>query len=123
MRSILDDQSVYEGLKLMGRFSRLAGYQGLLVGVDEMVNLYKLPSGKSRNANYERLLSIVNDSLQGSVEGLGFLFAGTPEFLTDPRRGLYLLPRPRVTTGGECVREGRARRSVGAGGAPGVVDA
>ncbi|MDA1264736.1 MAG: ATP-binding protein [Planctomycetota bacterium] len=89
VRAIVDDESVYEHLKLMGRFSRLAGYDGLLVVLDEMVNLYKLASGRARNANYERLLSILNDSLQGSSEGLGFLFAGTPEFLSDPRRGLY----------------------------------
>ena len=89
VRAIVDDETVYEHLKLMGRFARLAGYEGLLVVVDEMVNLYKLASGRARNANYERLLAILNDSLQGQTEGLGFLFAGTPEFLSDPRRGLY----------------------------------
>lgn len=89
VRTIVDDETIYEHLKLMGRFARLAGYDGLLVVLDEMVNLYKLASGRSRNANYERLLSILNDSLQGTSEGIGFLFAGTPEFLSDPRRGLY----------------------------------
>jgi hypothetical protein len=89
VRTIIDDETIYEHLKLMGLFARLAGYQGLLVAVDEMVNLYKLASGRARNANYERLLAVLNDSLQGQCEGLGFLFAGTPEFLSDPRRGLY----------------------------------
>jgi hypothetical protein len=89
VRGIIDDGDVYEHLKLMGRFARLAGYRGLLVCVDEMVNLYKLANGRARKANYERLLAILNDSLQGAVDGLGFLFAGTPEFLTDTRRGLY----------------------------------
>jgi hypothetical protein len=54
-----------------------------------MVNLYKLGSSQARNANYEQILRILNDSLQGSAEHLGFLFGGTPDFLFDPRRGLY----------------------------------
>lgn len=89
VRTIVDDDSVYEHLKLMARFARVAGYGGLLVGLDEMVNLYKLASGKARNLNYERILAIVNDVLQGQALGLGVLFAGTPEWLTDTRRGLY----------------------------------
>ena len=92
VRVIVDDGTVYEHLKLMACFCRLAGYEGLLVGVDEMVNLYKLANGRARKANYERLLAILNDSLQGQTEGLGFLFAGTPEFLTDTRRGLFSYP-------------------------------
>jgi len=89
VRTIIDDQSVYDHLKLLARFVRLAGYSGLLVCLDELVNLYKLPSGRARNSNYEQILRILNDCLQGSVEGLGVLLGGTPEFLTDTRRGLY----------------------------------
>jgi BREX system ATP-binding protein BrxC/D len=89
VRTFIDDSAVYDHLKLMSRFVRLAGYKGLLVCLDEMVNLYKLANGKARNTNYEQILRIVNDCLQGTVEGLGFLFGGTPEFLTDTRRGLY----------------------------------
>ena len=92
VRTIVDDDGVYEHLKLMASFARLAGYEGLLVCVDEMVNLYKLANGRARNANYERLLAMLNDALQGSTEGLGFLLAGTPEFLTDTRRGLFSYP-------------------------------
>ena len=92
VRTIIDDDGIYEHLKLMGLFTRLAGYDGLVVLVDEMVNLYKLASGRARNSNYERLLSILNDSLQGEAVGLGFLFGGTPEFLSDTRRGLYSYP-------------------------------
>jgi len=92
VRVIVDDSSLYEHLALMARFTRLAGYQGLLVCLDEMVNLYKLASGRARSANYERVLAILNGCLQGTDEGLGFLFAGTPEFLTDPRRGLCSYP-------------------------------
>jgi len=61
VRGIIDDTDVYEHLKLMGRFARLAGYQGLLVCVDEMVNLYKLGSGRARKNNYERVLSDPTD--------------------------------------------------------------
>lgn len=87
--SIVDDDSVYDQLKLLSRFVRLAGYKGLLVNLDEMVNLYKLANTQSRNANYEQILRILNDSLQGTCEGLGFVLGGTPEFLSDQRRGLY----------------------------------
>ena len=54
-----------------------------------MVNLYKLTSSQARNANYEQILRILNDVLQGSAENLGFLMGGTPEFLMNTRRGLY----------------------------------
>lgn len=89
VREIIDDGNVYDMLKLLARFVRLAGYGGLIVAFDEMVNLYKLANTRARNSNYEQILRILNDCLQGSVEHLGFLMAGTPEFLTDTRRGLY----------------------------------
>ena len=89
IRSIIDDSSVYDHLKLMARFVRQAGYKGPLVNLDEMVNLYKLPSGRARNSNYEQILRILNDCLQGGAEGIGFLMGGTPEFLEDERKGLY----------------------------------
>ena len=73
----------------MARFVRQAGYKGLLVNLDEMVNLYKLHSGRARSANYEQILRILNDCLQGSAEGIGFLMGGTPEFVEDQRKGLY----------------------------------
>jgi len=92
VRTIIDDASVYDQLKLLGRFTRLAGYAGLLVCLDEMVNLYKLANTQARNSNYEQILRILNDSLQGSTEGLGFVLGGTPEFLLDPRRGLFSYP-------------------------------
>jgi hypothetical protein len=89
VRTIIDDANVYDHLKLMSVFVREAGYKGLLVGLDEMVNLYKLSSSQARNANYEQILRILNDVLQGSAEHLGFLMGGTPEFLMNTRRGLY----------------------------------
>ena len=89
VRTIVDDASFYDQLKLLSRFVRMAGYNGLLVCLDEMVNLYKLTSSQARSANYEQILRIVNDSLQGTAAHLGFLFGGTPEFLMDTRRGLY----------------------------------
>ena len=73
----------------MSLFVRQAGYEGLLVNLDEMVNLYKLNSTQARVSNYEQILRILNDCLQGSAEYLGFLLGGTPEFLLDPRKGLY----------------------------------
>lgn len=87
--TVIDDANWYEALKLMARFVRLAGYGGLVVVVDEVVNLYKMNHKTSRSRNYEQVLRIVNDSLQGISEGVLFLFGGTPEFLMDPYRGLY----------------------------------
>lgn len=89
VRSIIDDADVYDTFKLLSGFVRIAGYAGLVVVFDEMVNLYKLQSAQARNQNYEQILRMLNDVLQGNVEGLGFLFGGTPEFLLDSRRGLY----------------------------------
>ena len=89
VRTIVDDANMYDQLKVLGRFVRLAGYSGLMVCLDEMVNLYKLANLQARNANYEQILRILNDSLQGTAEGLGFVLGGTPEFLLDTRRGLY----------------------------------
>jgi hypothetical protein len=92
VRTIIRDANFYDHLKLMARFVRLAGYGGLLVCLDELVNLYKLPNTRSRNTNYEQILRILNDSLQGIAVGVGFLLCGTPEFLSDTRKGLYSYP-------------------------------
>jgi hypothetical protein len=89
VRTIVDDDNLYDQLKLFSRFTRLAGYGGLLVCLDELVNLYKLANTQARSGNYEQILRILNDSLQGTSAGLGFLLGGTPEFLMDTRRGLY----------------------------------
>jgi hypothetical protein len=89
VRTIIDDANFYDQLKLMSRFVRLAGFAGLLVSLDELVNLYKLANTQARNANYEQILRIFNDSLQGSAAHIGFVFGGTPDLLLDPRRGMY----------------------------------
>lgn len=89
VRSIIDDTSFYDGLRLLARFVRLAGFGGLIVCLDELVNLYKLQSAQARKQNYEQILRILNDVLQGTTEGIGFIMGGTPEFLLDTRRGLY----------------------------------
>jgi hypothetical protein len=92
VRDIIDDAHVYDYLKLFAAFVKLAGYDGLLIVLDEMVNLYNLANAQSRNANYEQILRIVNDVLQGSASNIGFLMGGTPEFLMHTRRGLYSYP-------------------------------
>lgn len=89
VRNIIDDGDVYDSLKLLAAFVQLAGYAGLVIVFDEMVNLYKLQSSQARNQNFEQILRIVNDVLQGNAAGIGFIFGGTPEFLMDSRRGLY----------------------------------
>lgn len=89
VRTIIDDDNVYDALKIMAAFVRISGYSGLVVMFDEMVNIYKLQNAQARKQNYEQILRIVNDTLQGNVSGLGFIMCGTPEFQLDTRRGLY----------------------------------
>ncbi|MBB4094788.1 DUF2791 family P-loop domain-containing protein [Ochrobactrum pecoris] len=89
VRTILDDASFYDALRLLAKFVRVAGFGGLLVCLDELVNLYKLQNSQARKQNYEQILRILNDVLQGTTEGIGFILGGTPEFLLDTRRGLY----------------------------------
>lgn len=90
VRSIIDDGSIYDYLKLFAEFVRIAGFSGLMVNVDELVVLsHRLNSSQARNNNYETILRIVNDCLQGQTQGIKFMFAGTDEALQDRRRGLY----------------------------------
>ena len=87
--SIIDDDNWFDFIKLFALFCRQIGYMGLLVFIDECVNLYKIVNRISRENNYEKLLSMYNDSLQGRSPYLGLFFGGTPAFLEDSRRGLY----------------------------------
>ncbi|MFN2541384.1 MAG: ATP-binding protein [Chthoniobacterales bacterium] len=90
VRRIVDDDSFYDSLKLVAAFVRKAGFGGLLVNLDEMVVLsHRLPNSRARQANYEALLTLLNDSFQGNSCGLGFIFAGTDECIEDKRRGLF----------------------------------
>ncbi|MDR2405433.1 MAG: ATP-binding protein [Deltaproteobacteria bacterium] len=87
--TIVEDKNMYDTLKLLSLFVVQCGYKGLWVSLDEMVNLYKIANKVSRTSNYEQLLKILNDCLQGQSSHIGFLFCGTPDFLMDPRKGLY----------------------------------
>ena len=89
IREFISDSSFYNTLKLYSVLVRKAGYKGLLICMDEMVNLYKIPNSVSRKANYEEILSMLNNTLQGTFSNIGFIMGGTPEFLTDNIRGLY----------------------------------
>lgn len=89
IREYINDTTFYNSLKLYSILVRKAGYKGLLISLDEMVNLYKIPASVSRKSNYEVILNILNDTLQGNLSGIGFVMGGTPEFLTDSYRGLY----------------------------------
>ena len=87
-REIINDDSFFNILRLYAIFVKKAGYKGLLIELDELVNLYKL-RGNARKRNYEEMLNIVNNTLQGNVFGIGFIMSGTPDFLTDRVQGLY----------------------------------
>ena len=87
--SVINDENWYDYIKLLTFFVRKIGYKGLILFIDECVNLYKITNRISREANYEKLLSMFNDTLQGNAKGLGIILGGTPMFLEDKRRGLY----------------------------------
>lgn len=86
---IIDDDNWYDYLKLFAAFVKMTGSKGLIVFIDECVNLYKIPNRISRENNYEKILSIFNDTLQGRAPHMGMILGGTPQFLEDPRRGLF----------------------------------
>ena len=86
---IIDDDNWYDHLKLWAQLAKRMGYRGLVVFIDECVNLYKIPHRVSRENNYEKILSMFNDTLQGRAPGLDIIFGGTPQFLEDTRRGLF----------------------------------
>ena len=86
---IIDDGNWYDFIKLWAQFVRIAGYSGLVVFIDEGVILYKLPSKISRSNNYERLLTMFNDIMQGKSSYLSMYVCGTPDFIEDQNRGLY----------------------------------
>jgi hypothetical protein len=106
---LISDENWYEYLKLFAAFSAQVGYRGLLLFIDECVNLYKISNRQSRENNYEKLLSMFNDVMQGKVQHLGIYMAGTPQFVEDERRGLFSYPalKSRLADS-RFVREGRA---------------
>lgn len=89
VRQIINDSNWYDYIKVFSQFVKQLGYSGLVLNLDEAINLYKIIHAQAREKNYETLLQIFNDTLQGQVEGLYITFGGTPEFLEDPRRGLF----------------------------------
>ncbi len=89
VRVIITDDDWYDYVKLLATFVAQIGYNGLIVFIDEAVNLYKISHTVSRNTNYEKLLTMFNDTMQGKAQSLGILVGGTPTFLEDQRRGLY----------------------------------
>ena len=89
VQMIITDDDWYDYLKLFAAFFRLAGYQGMMIMVDELVNLYKIPNSITRQYNYEKLLTMYNDTLQGKAKYLGILMGATPQALEDKRRGIY----------------------------------
>ena len=86
---IITDEDWYEHLKLLAAFLRQAGYSGLMVFIDELVNIYKIPNSIARQYNYEKILTMYNDALQGRARHLGFIMSGTPQAVEDTRRGLF----------------------------------
>ena len=86
---VITDDDWYEYIKLFAMFLKKAGYNGLLVLIDELVNIYKIPNSITRQYNYEKLLTMYNDTLQGRARYLGIIMGGTPQCIEDTRRGVF----------------------------------
>jgi len=86
---VIMDDDWYEYLKLFAAFLKQAGYTGMLVLIDELVNIYKIPNAITRQYNYEKILTMFNDAMQGKAQHIGFILCGTPQCMEDPRRGVY----------------------------------
>ena len=86
---IITDDDWYEYIKLFATFLRKAGYGGLMILIDELVNIYKIPNSITRQYNYEKILTIYNDTLQGKARYLGVVMCGTPQCIEDTRRGVF----------------------------------
>ena len=86
---VITDDDWYEYLKLFAAFLKQAGYAGMLVLIDELVNIYKIPNAITRQYNYEKILTMFNDAMQGKAQHIGFILCGTPQCMEDPRRGVY----------------------------------
>ncbi|HBQ64189.1 MAG TPA: biotin carboxylase [Clostridiales bacterium] len=107
VRSIIGNDTWFDDLRLISAFARTAGCTGFLVLLDEGVNLYKISNSQSRNNNYEKLLNMFNDAMQGKMQGIGIYMGGTPQFVEDPRRGLFSYEALRTRlVGTRYVREG-----------------
>ena len=101
VNACIADDSWYDYLKLLAEFLTGAGYKGLVVMIDELVNLYKIPNSVTRQNNYEKILTMYNDTLQGKAHHLGIIMSGTPQSIEDRRRGVYSYEalRSRLTQG------------------------
>jgi len=86
---IITDDDWYDYLKLFAVFFRLAGYAGMMIMIDELVNIYKIPNSITRQYNYEKMLTMYNDTLQGKAKYLGIIMGATPQAVEDRRRGVY----------------------------------
>ena len=86
---VITDDDWYEYLKIFAAFLKQAGYSGMLVLIDELVNIYKIPHSITRQYNYEKILTMYNDAMQGKAQYIGFILCGTPQCMEDPRRGVY----------------------------------
>ena len=86
---IITDEDWYEYIKLFSAFLKMAGYSGMLIQIDELVNIYKIPNSITRQYNYEKILTMYNDTLQGKAKYIGIIMCGTPQCIEDTRRGVY----------------------------------
>ncbi len=98
---LITDDTWYDYLKLFAAFLRQAGYSGMLILIDELVNIYKIPNSITRQYNYEKMLTMYNDVLQGKAQHLGIIMCATEQCMEDRHRGVfsYEALRSRLQTG------------------------
>ena len=87
--AIISDENWFDYIKLFSLFLVRAGYKGMIMLIDELVNIYKIPHAITRQYNYEKILTMYNDTLQGKAPYLGIIMSGTPQCIEDTRRGVF----------------------------------
>ena len=86
---LVTDENWYDMLKLFAAFLVGAGYKGMLVIIDELVNIFKISNSITRANNYEKILTMYNDVLQGKARHIGFLMGGTVQCMEDKYKGVF----------------------------------
>lgn len=89
VRSLIGDDGCWDMLKTLGMLCKFAGFSGLVLQLDEAVNIYKINNSQSRDKSLEVMLRQINECLQGDAKYMYVIYASTPEGVMDPRRGAF----------------------------------
>lgn len=86
---MITDDDWFDFLDLYVTLFKIIGFKGLFIMFDEVINLFRIINPSYRLKNYEKVLNMYNDTLQGKVKNVGIILAGTPESIYDSTKGLF----------------------------------